>query len=338
MTCVDGWICDLGDCIFDDPCESVTCEGRSLCEPERAQCRTFFCDNDRYDLEGENNNNELEATPLEVKTQRIDQLSICTLDIDWYSFTLPPNTSVRLGALYEAHVGRLMMRLYSDQDLFNPEIESNTELDSEWIAINESPDEMRYYIRVSSANGQFNRNRYTLTMELNLPGELCNDDSDCQGNSCINSLCGGVGAENPAPYPNGGMSSMDSDPSLEPIEPTPCTADRYEPNNQLDQASSLSTRGIRDARICSGDIDYYRFTLTRRSDVTVRVLFDQNEGDLDAVITDGNNVYSSGISPSNDEILEIEEAPAGDYYLMVSGVGNQTENDYTITMSIRARP
>jgi len=204
--CVDGWLCDQGSCIFAEPCAGVTCTGDSICNPNTARCERFFCTADRFEG-GLSNNDISNATALSAQTQRIDDLTICSFDLDWYVLTIPASTAARLSIRFAHHAGNLIFRLYDEENQLSPQIESNTQSDDEYIGIEATDIEQRFYMRVSSGGGMFDQNRYSLVVEFNLPGVECNQNSECiEEGLCINALCGGQGDTDPDTNTDDSMS------------------------------------------------------------------------------------------------------------------------------------
>ena len=139
---------------------------------------------------------ELQPRPA-TETQRLDQLNVCALDLDWYSITIPAHTSARIGARFEHQVGDLNIRLYGAQSHFIPLLEVDSGDDDEYLAIAPSDEPRDFYLRVAGER-LIAQNRYSLVVEFNLPGALCNVDEDCvSGRSCLRSSV--MDAETTAP-------------------------------------------------------------------------------------------------------------------------------------------
>lgn len=87
-----------------------------------------------------------------------------------------------------------------------------------------------------------------------------------------------------------------------------------------------------DAEICSGDEDFYRFTIPADGQVTATLTFTHADGDLDAELLDVDGaVLRSSSSSNDDEVLELD-LDAGDYGLRVYGYQG-AENDYTVAIT-----
>ena len=328
--CIDGWACDDGDCIFDDPCAEVLCPEDTVCNPNSRRCERFSCFADRFEV-GSRNNELVNATPLPAQTQRLDDLTICSFDLDWYVFTLPADTSARLSARFAHNAGDLILRLYSSDNLLSPAEVSNTEDDDEYIGIEAADDDRRFYIRVSSGGGMFDQNRYSLVVEFNLPGTPCNQDSEClEDGVCINALCGGRGEINPDTTP-------DSTEQPDPTDPS-CIDDTYEPNNSFEEATAIDQGGVNgwSATICTDDEDFYTLQITELSDIEINVLFTDAEGDLDVILFDEalDPVELSDSIDDNEQIVA-EALTPGTYFIAINGF-NGAENRYDLEVNVTA--
>lgn len=330
VSCAEGWSCQAGDCFLDDPCADTVCEGDFICNPNNARCERFFCSADR--LEGASSNNEVSnATRLPSQTQRLDNLTICSFDIDWYDLLVPAGVDARVSLRFEHNVGDLIIRLYSNTNLLTPLMEVNSQTDDEFLAILESDVDRRFFIRVSSGGGMFDQNRYSLVLEMNLPHPICNEDQDCiEQGFCQDSLCGGGIAINPEVDPLGAVEPMDP---VDPMDP-PCQADVYEPNNQSNQATSLTEDGSWSGTLCAGDQDWYQITVTETSTVEISLEFVHAEGNIDATLVDENgSSVALGVSLTDREYLLIEDLQAGVYSLLVRGASSDVENTYSLSVT-----
>ena len=330
VSCVDGWVCDAGNCVYDTPCTDSMCTGENICSLETGRCERFICNPDA--LEGDLTNNSLpQAVQLNSITQRIDNLTICSFDFDWFAFTLPANQEGRVSIRFEDHAGDLTLRMYTSSNLLTPTIEMNTQDDDEFIGLFASDVDQRFYFRVSAIDG-IQENRYSLVIELDLPGAVCNEVSDCDNaRECTNALCDGRGDLNPNPGtvdPNN-----PSDPN-NPIDPV-CTEEESEPNDDYDEATPLAplNDGSWTGRICGDNTDFYSIVLDEASDLEILLNFAHAEGDLDLNLTDESGAsVSLGVSSDDDERIFVENLAAGQYYLIVYSFGGRSNNDYSITI------
>jgi len=280
-------------------------------------------------------------------TQRLEDLTVCGFDLDWYSIVIPAGSSARISVRFTHHIGDLILRLYNDHNILSPELEINTQDDDEYLGIAPADEDRYFYLRVSSGNGLTDQNRYRLVIEMNLPGTVCNEDAECADQlSCINALCGGYGSENPET--SGLMSTPESDTPPEnfnpagPIQQNPgesqsgpavstCLADQYEPNHTLNTAIDIAHMGPGpwSAQICSEDRDLFTFMLNETSDVQLEVLFDPTAGEIDAsLLAEDGRMLMFGQIIHGGEFFYAESLEPGRYYLLVQGHVYTIENSY----------
>ena len=330
VSCVEGWICDQGLCTFDDPCTDITCNNGRLCSPEMGRCELFFCGPDRFES-GNANNNLPQATQLRSETQRIDDLTICSIDFDWYTFTLPAHQSARVSIRFENHVADLTLRMYTSNNLLTPTLEINSQNDDEFIGLIPNDEDRRFYFRVS-ATDSFQQNRYSLVIELDLPGTVCNDVSECgDARECTRALCDGLGDTDPSTDVIGVNDPMDP---TDPMDPE-CMEDSFEPNDTYEDATEFTTFNTESlsAQICGNNTDFYLINLEETSDLEILVNFTHSEGDLDISLVEANGEsLALGVSSNDNERIFVESLPANSYYLIVYGFAG-SENSYSISVN-----
>ena len=345
ISCAEGWMCDTGSCVFDDPCADVTCGTQELCDPSAAECVPFICDADSF--EGGLSNNDLSsATRLMPMTQRLDDLTVCSFDLDWYSIVIPASASARVSLRFTHQTGDLILRLYQEHNTFTPMLEVNSESDDEYLGIQSADEERTFYLRVSSGAQLTAQNRYSLVVEMNLPGAVCNHDADCHQQTCINALCGGYGDENPditigdlteaAQTSFNPESSSSANSSSAHATHGGCNADAYEPNHTLNTAMELNQMGAGpwSAQICPEDRDLYTFSLESTSDVEIELLFERISGEVDAsLLTEDGRALMIGDAMSGGRRLFADALAPGRYYLLVQGHTYTVEVPYSLHLS-----
>ena len=103
-----------------------------------------------------------------------------------------------------------------------------------------------------------------------------------------------------------------------------------EHNDTVEEAAFLPELGL-SRQICDYDADWYTFSLNRNQNVRVDLLFSHSGGDIDARILsdDGITPVAFGSSSTDNEVLEAEDLPAGDYFIKVEGFRG-AQNSYRI--------
>jgi hypothetical protein len=296
------------------------------------RCQSFFCTEDTFDRTALNNNAE-RATALPAGTQRFDDLTLCLFDIDWYTLVVPANASIRLGAYLSGETRGLNLRLYEAPDVLTPLVELDNITAPSFIALPAEPTERRVYVRVAAANGQYNQNRYTLSLEFNLPGELCNSDLDCPLNvSCEQALCGGEGGINPDPSEP--LPAEPLPPVDPPVEPVSCTDDVYEPNQSFMEAEALTLPSTLNAQVCPDNTDIYALDLTTLSRVSATLSYQSGpERDLNLYLLNNQGApLDTSAEQSGAEEVSAEAGP-GRIYLSVFGANANVSNNYSLTVS-----
>ncbi len=97
---------------------------------------------------------------------------------------------------------------------------------------------------------------------------------------------------------------------------TSCTDDTFEQNDNPNAATSVSAGSYGNLKICAGDEDYFKITISGGS-LTVRASFDNDEGDLDMELFQGTQSIGSSTSTSDQE--QVTASGAGTYTVRVYG-------------------
>ena len=338
VSCVSGWVCDMGDCAYDDPCAGVSCPVGTLCDPRDQRCGFFFCSPDQFDSSSMNNLVE-DATPLPSGTQRIDDLTVCVFDIDWYELVVPANTSLRVGLRYQPLVGLLNLRLYEQDSVLRAAAEVDAPLGDAFVSVLPERAERKVWVRVASANGQFSQNRYGLSVEQNLPGALCNQDAQCgAGARCERGLCGGLGEVNPDTTPPVTPPADPVTPTDPPVEPPPaptCMDDAREPNNSFLTASTAVSGQSYAGLICPDDADLFEVTLSAPSEVRATLSYTYSAGDLDLYLLDSTgNPLDTSVGVSDSEEVSALVPAAGSVYLSVFGASAEDVGSYSLNLTV----
>lgn len=104
--------------------------------------------------------------------------------------------------------------------------------------------------------------------------------------------------------------------------PGPCKNDRFEPNDTQEAARKLGPGVLTRGKLCAGDQDWYRISGGAFEMVTLWVLHDDGDGDVDLRLLDADGeVVGEGEKGSNEVLLEVLLPEGGDYWVKVSGAG-----------------
>jgi hypothetical protein len=123
--------------------------------------------------------------------------------------------------------------------------------------------------------------------------------------------------------------------------------DRFEENDTQLPSEDGSLRGaydfgqIRGSRFEDNLVvlndDWYKFTTTSSGGVEVEIDFQHNQGDLDLLIIDPNNISFRSQRVTNGEAITIPNATPGEFFIKVSGYdsgdGPATNPNYTLSIT-----
>ena len=106
-----------------------------------------------------------------------------------------------------------------------------------------------------------------------------------------------------------------------------------EQNDTIAEASSMPDFG-ESRQICDYDDDWYYFSLSRQQSLRVDLMFTHAQGDLDLALHNANTTARIQVEGSltDNEVLEVDSLPAGDYAVRVYGFGG-AKNRYKIFRS-----
>ncbi len=113
----------------------------------------------------------------------------------------------------------------------------------------------------------------------------------------------------------------------------------YEPNETMATAYSIYTNRVYSAGIGSEtDKDYYKFTLTAKSNVVATLQNLPTDYDLYIYNSAGTQLGQSRKSGTNDESISLPNLAAGTYYVYVYGFGRRydLQNCYSLKISTTA--
>lgn len=131
------------------------------------------------------------------------------------------------------------------------------------------------------------------------------------------------------------VDTMQPSPGTDPVVTPPAdpTRDRLEPNNDTGSATAITLPyAANNLFVASADRDQFKFTLTRRTTVTIQLNFSHAAGDLDLYLYRSGNAQPVGRSEgtTNTERIRLTLS-AGTYNILALGYGTAT-GAYSITV------
>ncbi len=136
--------------------------------------------------------------------------------------------------------------------------------------------------------------------------------------------------------------SVGSMPPPPPPPPPICANDGFEENDSAAAARALTPGTHSGLNVCTGDDDYYAYTLAQGDTMTVNVTFNHAEGDIDARLLDsGGTELAVGRSSDSNETFTYTAASAGTYDLRVhlyADTGSTPGNPYGLDVQVAGAP
>lgn len=320
--CVDssiGQICEpeqqtCVECVADTDCPDGTCTESNRCIPNSC--------NDAQEPD-----NDLEsATSLSFNGGVAEAMGYSCGDDDFFTFTANGGENLLISALFVDEVGDIEMEVIDPAGTSHGRTTSN---DNEVVGIPNAVAGL-YSVRVYSFNFQINQ--YTLRVEQNAVGEVCNADDQCNGGTCDRlqtALC----------LPEG-YCEVNRD--CEPEEPLcdvttnrckTCTPDSFEPND--DQGAAIPSNIVNGTLNTCGGPDFFFVEVTPGRTLTATINFSNMLGDIDMRVYDSAMmiVGTSAGTDDSEEISYLSEA-GGAYFVEVYGF-RDVYNEYTLTVSVQ---
>ncbi len=113
-----------------------------------------------------------------------------------------------------------------------------------------------------------------------------------------------------------------------------CTDDGYEDNDSFAGASAISAGTINNLQICSGDEDYFSFSVSEGANVQVDITFTHASGNLSLYLYNpAQSLLDIATTSTDNETVSGTGLPAGTYYTRVIGASG-AENDYNLTLTV----
>ncbi len=118
------------------------------------------------------------------------------------------------------------------------------------------------------------------------------------------------------------------------IDAAGISADRFENNNTLAEATSLGTvidileSGL---SIEPADVDWFEFTVTQSGDTEIHILFDHSLGDVDLRLYDqGGGLIASSVSETDIERINLNATAGQTYFIEILGFSGNANPNYDL--------
>jgi hypothetical protein len=113
--------------------------------------------------------------------------------------------------------------------------------------------------------------------------------------------------------------------------------DQYEPNDDLDTATTLSDGSYTDLQIVDGESDYFAVELDRGDSFNASISFDHTTGDLDLHLLNpnGQTIEASDYTSDGESVRIDTATETGTYYLRVDGF-NDASASYDLAIAVES--
>ncbi len=269
----------------------------------------WVCQADAFEV----NNTSAQAADLD--TGLTEDLTICNGEYDWYRFFAADGTDI--------HVRLEILGDQSDDlNVFIKDADETTLASGTTTGATEevsllAPVTGSYYIYVRG--GPFAEARYNLTLDLTstVDGdvELSDDELDEEGSETVEL----------------------QESELEKEEYYVCPDDELEENDTRDEPTRVTSTTYPELHRCPSDDDWYDLPLVAGDTLSVEVLFDHEQGDLDVYLynTLGMPVINSISETDNEIISDISIVTSGTWKIRVFGKTADVDNEYTMSVSVQ---
>lgn len=308
---------DLGqcvECLSDTDCIDGICDDGGRCLPNACQDPQ------------EPNDDLMSATVLSFNGGIAEVSSYACSNDDYYVFNAGGGENLLIQTLFSHEMGDIEMEVIDPNGM---SARRATSTDNEIIAF---PNAVagQYQIRIYPYQNAINA--YTLRIEQNAAGELCNANAQCMSERCdttVTATC----------LPDGycetnrdcGLDEPICDQSTERCKT--CTLDPFEPNE--DANSAIPVESVNGTLNTCGGPDYFLVQASAGQSIEVAISFLHMTGDLDLKLlnTAMEQVASSTGTADTETITYVAEV-GGAYLIHVYGF-RDVYNEYTLNVSVR---
>lgn len=302
------------ECAADTDCIDGTCNESNRCIPNSC--------NDA----NEPNDDDLTATMLNFNGGVAEVAGAICGDDDYFVFNANGGENLLISLSFIDMTGDLELAVIGPDE---GRISRVTSTDNEILAY---PNALagQYMVRVYGAG--FQVNQYSLRVDQNAMGMICNNNDQCNGGRCDSretALC----------LPPGYCMSNRDCEAAEPIcdlqsnRCKPCAPDGFEPNDSFEQA--IPVNSVNGSLNTCGGPDFYAINAGAEQTIIANLSFIHMSGDIDIKLYDGamEQVELSAGTMDGESIEHLVEV-GGTFFLEVYGYSDAF-NDYTMSVMVQ---
>jgi hypothetical protein len=155
---------------------------------------------------------------------------------------------------------------------------------------------------------------------------LCVCQPACEGKACGDDGCQGL---------CGQCSKVESCQDFQCL----CSDDGgFESNNNYQTATAIEPGSYPGLAICTGDVDWYKFTVPAGKTIQISVLFPHNDGDIDIFLYpefEWSKPAKISASSNDNESIIYPTPVQKTFYLKVAGATNPDSNGYDLNLTFK---
>ena len=299
-------------CTADTDCVDGVCNENNRCIPN-------FCQDPQ-----EPDNDLASATEL-ILNNGIAEITGYGCDDDYFTVNVSGGGNLLIQSLFLQEMGDLELEVI---DPMGTSTSKRTSTDNEVIAF---PNALggQYQIRVFPYQNA--TNQYTLRVEDNFSGELCNRDEQCMSNRCDRdtALC----------LPDGYCESNRDCQVEAPVCDVStqrcigCERDPFEPNDELN--SAIPYQSVNGALNTCGGPDYFLVEAQAGQQIEASVSFIHMRGDIDLKLYNSSDAeVASSTGTTDTETISYPVEAGGQYFIKVYGYMD-VYNEYSLQAGVR---
>ena len=302
------------ECVTDNDCVDGTCNENKRCIPNSCMDAN------------EPNNDELTATSITFNGGIAEAQGYICGDDDYFVLNAMGGENLLFSLNFIDMTGDLELSVLApDGQLFTRVTSTDNEIFGYPNAL-----AGQYVVRVYGAGFQINQ--YTLRIEQNATGMVCNNNDQCGGGRCNSTetaLC------LPAGYCEVNRECSEAEPicDINSNRCKSCTPDAFESNDSIEQAiPAESVSG--NLNTCNGP-DFFAINASVGQTIAITVNFTHMVGDVDMKLYNSEqSLVASSAGTMDSETIEYPVEVSGPHFVEVYGY-NGVYNDYTMSVAVQ---